>query len=358
MAVITADRGRLTAALATLPQDYRETGMGAHLSLAIRQGFWEGAKLLLEGGTPAIAFGTVGTSALQFCAEAARPERSAALEVARRLLEGGGVQMIGERGEALLETVAVSGNAPLVRLLLLHAPHLASAPYQRAAQRAAHDVEDEQELIQVLDALGDGGVDLAGGDEEESTALHAAAYRAKPLACAHLCGKGLSANARDLGDSTPLHLLGQGVDPRGKSDAQLHQPIGETLNALLAHGADINARAGDGNTPLIEALERVGRTNSVAARALLEAGADIEARSDEGFTALHWAASRGNLAATLSLLERGANALVQAHSGDTPRQMAEDRGHVVTVALIDAFVQQQALDAAIPEAGARSRTRV
>jgi hypothetical protein len=57
----------------------------------------------------------------------------------------------------------------------------------------------------------------------------------------------------------------------------------KTVELLLAHGANVDAAARGGFTPLIMAAQK-GHTAVVVA--LLGAGADIDAKGDQGFTAL------------------------------------------------------------------------
>jgi ankyrin repeat protein len=83
-------------------------------------------------------------------------------------------------------------------------------------------------------------------------------------------------------------LLLSGADPRlpndkGETPLMLNARELEIAHMLVAHGADVNARAKDGFTPLLNA-ETVELT-----RFLLEHGADPFAKSDQGETALDWA---------------------------------------------------------------------
>ncbi len=55
------------------------------------------------------------------------------------------------------------------------------------------------------------------------------------------------------------------------------------MATLIAHGADVNARADDGWTPLMYAS---ARGHMKVAEALLDAGADKELKDDDGVTAL------------------------------------------------------------------------
>ena len=90
----------------------------------------------------------------------------------------------------------------------------------------------------------------------------------------------------------------------------------EDATACLAAGADVNARAGDGKTPLHE----IGlNTPAVVVEALLAAGADVNARDGIGSTPLHRASSWQfvnfeNAAAVIEAIAMTTSSLKQARS--------------------------------------------
>lgn len=96
-------------------------------------------------------------------------------------------------------------------------------------------------------------------------------------------------------------LLDAGADPnsadkRGVTPLIANSRDIEIAQMLIAHGANVNARAGDGFTPLLN-VETVELT-----RLLLEHGADPFAQTEQGETALDWA-KRMNRKAQAALLE-------------------------------------------------------
>ena len=90
---------------------------------------------------------------------------------------------------------------------------------------------------------------------------------------------------------------------------------------LLRKGAQVDARADDGTTPLMKLCNRL-RADLAVARLYLEAGADANARNDKGRTALHGAARRGQAGIAALLLEYGADPRARNAKGETPRQKA------------------------------------
>ena len=97
--------------------------------------------------------------------------------------------------------------------------------------------------------------------------------------------------SKDDGGNTPLHQACM-----GKQMA--------IANYLLNQGANVNARNNYGFTPFLHAS--AGRIPDIEMmEALLAKGADINAKLDRGLTALHFSAMSGNLPAIKFLVERG-----------------------------------------------------
>jgi ankyrin repeat protein len=100
----------------------------------------------------------------------------------------------------------------------------------------------------------------------------------------------------------------------------------ETVNALLAAGAPVNAASRETMklTPLASAL--AAERNDIA-RALIEHGADVNAKAENDLTPLHTAAARGNLESARLLLEHCADINATTKDGKTPMAYAQERNH-------------------------------
>ena len=154
------------------------------------------------------------------------------------------------------------------------------------------------------------------------TALHLAARRGRLAEIKALLAAGADPNARNgAAKETPLHFAAK----RGRASA---------LKALLAAGADPKAPNRYGETPLHWAA---GEGHGPLVAALLAAGADPKAPNRYRETPLHWAApgswifagraNRNHASALRALLAAGADPNARDWLGETPLHCAAANGH-------------------------------
>jgi ankyrin repeat protein len=98
----------------------------------------------------------------------------------------------------------------------------------------------------------------------------------------------------------------------------------QSVRALIARHADVNAPEADGATPLHLAAEA---GNLEIAKILLQAGAKANAESRNGVTPLSLAAASGNAPLAKALLDHGADAKHSAASGETVLMTAARTGN-------------------------------
>ena len=126
-------------------------------------------------------------------------------------------------------------------------------------------------------------------------------------------------NVKDEGMMTALHWVLIGDITNRKKIVEL----------LLAKGADVNAKADDGATPLYLAITS-SRIDII--KLLLEKGADVNAKTDDGGqTPLHRAVMHSTLDIIKLLIEKGADVNVKDQNGHTPLHLATEVSKVATV---------------------------
>lgn len=109
----------------------------------------------------------------------------------------------------------------------------------------------------------------------------------------------------------------------------------KAVRALLAAGHPIGETSRDGETSLHVAGIR-GDVSTV--EALIAAGADVNARTPAGatmaMTPLHWAIYHGHTEMVRRLLDAGADPAASNEHGKTPLQMCEEAGQAAAAELI------------------------
>ena len=117
-------------------------------------------------------------------------------------------------------------------------------------------------------------------------------YGASHITTKALIAVGADIDARDKNGQTPLHVAAEHYG-------------GEKIKELIAAGADVNARDKNGETPLHAAASSYKRRGQ--AKMLIAAGADVNAWDKANNTPLHDAAGSGNAEAAKALIAAGAD---------------------------------------------------
>lgn len=341
----------------------------------------ETVAMLLEAGADIHARDSNGDSPLRLAAGGGFRHP----EIIEILVEAGAdVNDRNERGTTvLLSALGSPANrvvAVVRRLLDLGADTSAPGLLHEAARR-----EDNRELITVL---ADAGAAVNARDDGGTTPLHQAAEAKWSTNVTALLEAGADANVRTEEDGdTPLHLAAMWPPKSyGRKD---DPPEPDTLMviALVAAGADIEARNDRGETPLhvatknrhqpvvdkllalgadpvaVDDLDRVPRPpvcdwtdGDFFARAPLdavlvciEAGADVHARGEWDETPLHLLVDHGSsgddpAGIIAAFVEAGADLNARDHWGDTPLHGAVGRSTDLAAALLDAGADVNARD--------------
>ena len=186
----------------------------------------------------------------------------------------------------------------------------------------------------------------ARGPRDETPVI-VACYHRRPAVVGLLRARGAPLDvfeAAGVGDVTRLAVLWRERPERlathsadGWTPLHLAAHFGETQAArlLLDLGADPRARSRNAfdNTPLHAAL--AGTAGLDLVDGLLGAGAEVNALAGGGFTPLHLAAARGDIPLTTRLLLRGAEPSAQTLDGRTAATIAREAGHEAMATFLD-----------------------
>ncbi len=184
--------------------------------------------------------------------------------------------------------------------------------------------------VAAIRALLAGGADVDARAEAGFTPLHQAVRKKLILAALEAVAKG----GRD--EVSRVFSRAMGFDTLDEANrnaflANIKRGAADqtgAVRALLAGGADVDARTDDGATPLHLAAVS---GDAAAIRALLTGGATVNTRADDGFTPLHHAAWSGKTASIHALLAGGADADARGEAGLTPLHQAAQFGKTASV---------------------------
>jgi len=158
------------------------------------------------------------------------------------------------------------------------------------------------------------------GDRYGTKRLYDAAFRHDVDTVEFLLSVGCRACEIDERGRTALH----GICWQGEySDPYTNAACEQIIRALVAAGADVNARDEGGHTPLREAVDG-DWGNQTAVRVLIELGALVDTVGDDGRTPLMSAAGEGDVGSVTLLLAAGADPHRQATDGLTAKDYATE----------------------------------
>ncbi|KAK4067399.1 uncharacterized protein Triagg1_7579 [Trichoderma aggressivum f. europaeum] len=203
-----------------------------------------------------------------------------------------------------------------VRLLIEHGASVNAQGGRYGSPLHAAASSSHPQATQVIKLLLDNGAEIdQPGNDDWKTALQVACYEGTIEVVRFLLGCGADVNAEGGRYGTPLQaaaarrlnelsvreslqtklliltlLINEGVGVNEHCGAALwaaalESPHEEIFDLLLAHGADVNACAQDGETALIAACRSL-KNDTACVQLLLNHGADVNAHSDHYGTAL------------------------------------------------------------------------
>jgi ankyrin repeat protein/8-oxo-dGTP pyrophosphatase MutT (NUDIX family) len=179
------------------------------------------------------------------------------------------------------------------------------------------------------------------------TPILAACYHRRPAVLGLLRARGATLDLFEAAAAGDVRRLGEltGADPAavGRHAPDGWTPLhlaahfghGPALDLLLARGADPRARSANAlaNTALHAAL--AGGVGVDLVERLLVAGAEVDAVAGGGYTPLHLAAGRGDLRLVARLLLRGGSPGARTAAGQTAADLARGQGHEPVAQLLE-----------------------
>ncbi len=135
------------------------------------------------------------------------------------------------------------------------------------------------------------------------------------------------------------HSLLNAYSPDGFTPLALAAFFGQktVLDSLIARGAEVNIESKNDThvRPLHSAAAHHNpQVAKLMMETLLERGAEVNARQSGGWTALHEAASRGDVEMVRLLKRHGADKELKSEDGRTPRELAREKGHENILAIL------------------------
>ncbi|MBW8851276.1 MAG: ankyrin repeat domain-containing protein [Xanthomonadales bacterium] len=250
-------------------------------------------------------------------------------DAVRRLLDLGlPIDAVDAQGCTALLRAAGGGHRGVVELLLARGADPALAARTGATPLSA---AVSMRQLDIVDRLLAAGATLEQRLPGDVTVLMLAAALGLPDVCTRLLAAGANIAATDAQGLTPLHCAGlYGFTTRDR------RRLVALFDALLLAGADPDAQAAGGVTPLLLLLGARAEPGTACDEdvvvaglvRLLDEGATLRVRDPRGFGPLHLAALHGLLRVTRELLQAGAEPEARDALNRTPREVAVMRGFV------------------------------
>jgi ankyrin repeat protein len=236
------------------------------LHLAAAWGQVEAASLLLKEGANINAQNVVGDYPLHSAVDS--------IQSIKLLIKAGAdVNAKNYSGQTILHLAANGGKPAIVKVLIESA---ANINMQDAEKNTPLHYAIENKSGEIVKTLLNANADLQIENERNQTPLLLAVEYDNPFIIRLIVEAGADPNHKNSFKVTPLQM----AISRGSSV--------ETLSTLLKAGAKINDADEDGNTPLHDAVVKLGKQSKVleVITTLLKAGADVHAKNSRGNTPL------------------------------------------------------------------------
>eukprot|EP01060_Flectonema_neradi_P009217 TRINITY_DN1658_c1_g1_i1.p1 TRINITY_DN1658_c1_g1~~TRINITY_DN1658_c1_g1_i1.p1 ORF type:complete len:445 (+),score=51.18 TRINITY_DN1658_c1_g1_i1:104-1438(+) len=220
-----------------------------------------------------------------------------------------------------LHLACTKGNLPLVTILLNH-PNIQVDLVNDYGWHASH-LAAATNRVPILNLLKQRNVDFNVTNKRGSTPLHLSCTAQSHASTKWLLKEGVDVTLRDNDMNTALHFL---------MSSGVKQPIlAELLQMMLDLGASVTAKNKRLRTPLHNSLQKGHGKLSIV---LINEGAEVAAADDQKVTAMHLAASCGDLGMLQHLLMVHPNAALFDSRNRSPLAVAGANGHHKVIDLL------------------------
>ena len=253
---------------------------------------------------------------------------------------GSNLNIVNSKGDTLLMVAATLNNDEAVRQLILAGADVNKAnafTKDTALLRSLYYADN----VEIARQLVYSGADINVKNNYNHTPLFLALEKQKgeliDLFLSSGVREGLSADylfraAAKKNYMGVLAMLKGGIDPNVRNEKNntpliISSSLGDvnSVRALLAYRADVNAANSDGNTSLIYAARynHPEVVKELLTPQSLQAPIDIDAQNKLGQTALYWAAAKGNEEVVRRLIAADADTTLAANDGLIPYRIAQ-----------------------------------
>lgn len=165
--------------------------------------------------------------------------------------------------------------------------------------------------VETADLLIGAGADVNAANDLRVTPLSVACINGSAALVDRLLKAGANPNTAIATGETPIMTCAGA----GSADA---------VRLLIARGADVKAKEPTESQTALMWAAAEGHPDVV--KILIESGADLQARTSKGFTALHFAARRGDFASTRLLLAAGVDVNIRSQVGSRESASSPEDG--------------------------------
>ncbi len=199
-------------------------------------------------------------------------------------------------------------HTEIVQLLIKHGADVNATFDYNQIKQSVLMIASERGRADIIEILAHAGANIAFRDLDNSTPLM---YARNKESVDLLVSLGVDVNATKLHRKITALMV---ASRNGNADA---------VQALVDHGANIDAKSNIGKTALMSAISANGTNDQEVIKTLIAAGANIDLQDAQGNTALMIATKSNKIKYIKILLENGANTTTKNNHGETASDLTQ-----------------------------------